>query len=388
MRLEAVNSGKTIDLFHQVPYAIYKNDPNWVPYLRQDIEKVFDRTKNKLYSEGGESIRWILFNDTGKAIGRIAVFINPKVLNVSNFKTGGIGFFECIDDQKAADYLFSNAVEWLSTRGVEAMDGPINFGERDRFWGCQVSNWDEPPVYPMNYNPPYYKELFENFGFNIYFEQYLYWRSLSENAQPIFHRKYHQLKEDKDFDVKNIKGMNISDVAEYFRKVYNGAWGGHSHFKEMSSSAAQKIFKAMKPVIDRDLVIFAFYKNEPVGFYISLPELNQIFKYVNGNLNLIGKLKFLYHKIRKTPTRMTGIIFGVVREWQGKGVEAAMIVFGEKTIIPAGVYKDTVLTWIGDFNPKMIKVAENLGTTKWRTLYTYRYQFDRSLPFERCPIVE
>jgi hypothetical protein len=216
----------------------------------------------------------------------------------------------------------------------------------------------------------------------------MYWRSLSEKAQPIFHRKYNALKDDKDFDLRNIKGMKISDVAEEFRKVYNGAWGGHSHFKEMSHSAAQKIFNAMKPVIDRDLVIFAYYKGEPIGFYISLPELNQIFRHVNGNLNLIGKLKFLYHKLRKTPSRMTGIVFGVVREWQGKGVEAALIVFGEKTIIPAGIYKDTVLTWIGDFNPKMIKVAENLGTTKWRTLCTFRYQFDRNEPFERCPIVE
>ncbi|MBK7888100.1 MAG: hypothetical protein IPJ86_12670 [Bacteroidetes bacterium] len=144
----------------------------------------------------------------------------------------------------------------------------------------------------------------------------------------------------------------------------------------------------MKAAIDPDLIIFAFYKGQPIGFYISLPELNQIFKHVNGNLNLIGKLKFLYHKLRKTPNRMTGIIFGVSRVWHGRGVEAAMIVFGEKTIIPKGIYKDTVITWVGDFNPKMMKVAQNLDTTEWRKLHTYRYQFDRSKPFERAPIVE
>ena len=388
MRLVEVNTPSLIDAFHQLPFSIYKNDPHWVSHLRQDIEKIFDPAKNKLYAEGAEAVRWLLYNENNQAIARIAVFINPKVVSTTRFKTGGIGFFECIDDQQAAHFLFDKAVEWLKARGMEAMDGPINFGDRDRFWGCQTSNWDEPPIYPMNYNPPYYQRLFESYGFGVYFEQFMYWRSLSEKAQPIFHRKYNALKDDKDFDLRNIKGMKISDVAEEFRKVYNGAWGGHSHFKEMSHSAAQKIFNAMKPVIDRDLVIFAYYKGEPIGFYISLPELNQIFRHVNGNLNLIGKLKFLYHKLRKTPSRMTGIVFGVVREWQGKGVEAALIVFGEKTIIPAGIYKDTVLTWIGDFNPKMIKVAENLGTTKWRTLCTFRYQFDRNEPFERCPIVE
>jgi len=388
MRLVEVNSRETIDLFHRIPYSIYKDDPHWVPYLKQDIEKIFNKEKNKLYAEGGESIRWVLFNEQNQAIGRIAVFINPKVVDTTKFKTGGLGFFECTNDKAAAHFMFDNAVQWLKSRGMEAVDGPINFGDRDRFWGCQITNFNDHAIYPMNYNPPYYQALFESYGFGVYFEQYLYWRSIREKAQPVFFRKYNQLKDDPEFDVKNIRGIPLPTVAEYFREVYNGAWGGHSHFKEMSSATAQKIFKAMKPAIDPDIIIFAFHQNRPIGFYVSLPELNQIFKHVNGNLNLIGKLKFLYHKLRKTPTRMTGIVFGVVKPWQGKGVEAAMIVYASNTLIPKNIYQDTVLTWIGDFNPKMIKVAENLDTTKWRTLFTYRYQFDRTLPFERCPIVE
>ncbi|MBK9319548.1 MAG: hypothetical protein IPM91_12525 [Bacteroidetes bacterium] len=388
MYLSEVTTPAHIQRFHAVPKGIYANDPHWVPYLRQDIEKLFDKEKNKLFREGAEAIRWILYDAQDKPIGRIAAFINPKTLDTSNFRTGGIGFFECIDDQTAANFLFDAAKKWLEERKLEAMDGPINFGDRNQFWGCQVTNWDEPPIYPMNYNPPYYAALFENYGFGIYFRQYMYWRSVEIPAQPIFHRKYNVLKDDPDFDLRNMRGMKLSEVAENFKEVYNAAWGGHSHFKDMSSSAAQKIFKTMKAAIDPDLIIFAFYKGQPIGFYISLPELNQIFKHVNGNLNLIGKLKFLYHKLRKTPNRMTGIIFGVSRAWHGRGVEAAMIVFGEKTIIPKGIYKDTVITWVGDFNPKMMKVAQNLDTTEWRKLHTYRYQFDRSKPFERAPIVE
>ncbi len=388
MHLIEVNSSLLVRQFHALPQKIYAGDTNWVPYLRQDIERLFDKNKNKLFKEGAEAIRWLLFDKNQNAIGRIAVFINPKTVGTSNLKAGGIGFFECIDNQEAANFLFDAARNWLLDRKMEAMDGPINFGDRNQFWGCQVSNWSEPPIYPMNYNPPYYQHLFENYGFEIYFRQFMYWRSLLISAQPVFHRKYNLLKDEPGFDVKNIRGMKLSDVAENFREVYNAAWGGHSHFKEMSSSAAQKIFKAMKAAIDPDIVIFAYYKGRPIGFYISLPELNQIFKHVNGNLNLLGKLKFLYHKYRKTATRMTGIIFGVAREWHGRGVEAAMIVYGEKTIIPKGHYKDTVLTWIGDFNPKMIKVAQNLDTTEWRQLNTYRFQFDRSRPFERAPIVD
>ena len=388
MQLIEVNSAKLIRSFHQIPFELYKNDPHWIPHIKQDIEKVFDRNKNKLFKEGGNAIRWILQNDEGKNIGRIAAFINPRVVETTKFKTGGVGFFECINDKSAANYLFESSKKWLQEQGMEAMDGPINFGDRNQYWGCQITNFEEPPIYPMNYNLPYYRELFEAYGFQTYFEQYMYWRDIHVPAQEIFKRKFNQLKANEDFIITNIKGFKAEKVAYDFAKVYNGAWGGHSHFKPMTNEAALKIMKAMWPAVDPEIVIFVYYKNEPLAFYINLPELNQIFKYVNGNMNWLGKLKFIYHKYKKTPTRMTGIIFGVVREWHGKGLDAAMIVYGEKTIANSDHYRDTVLSWIGDFNPKMIKVAENLGTKLWRTFITYRYQFDRSAPFERAPIVE
>lgn len=388
MQIQEVQTARDINAFHQVPFEIYRRDPHWIPHLQQDIEKLFDISRNKLFAEGGKARRWILRDAEGGLIGRIAAFVNPRTLQEGQMKAGGLGFFECLDQQKAADLLFDTGRQWLQEQGMEAMDGPVNFGDRNQFWGCQVSNWDEPGIYPMNYNPDYYARLFEHYGFGIYFRQFVYWRSLSEKAQPIFHRKYNQLKENPDFEVSNIRGRSLKQVAEDFRTVYNGAWGGHSHFKEMSSSAAQKIMNALKPALDPDIIIFAYYQQKPIAFYVNMPELNEIFRHMHGNLNLIGKLKFLYHKWKKTPRRMVGIVFGVVKEWQGKGVEAAMIVYAEKTLLHNGHYKDTVLSWIGDFNPKMMKVAENLGTTVWRSFHTYRYQFNRELPFVRAPVVE
>jgi GNAT superfamily N-acetyltransferase len=122
--------------------------------------------------------------------------------------------------------------------------------------------------------------------------------------------------------------------------------------------------------------------------YISLPELNEIFRYVNGNLNWWGKLKFLWHKKKGTVKTMTGIVFGVAKEFQGRGMEGALIVYAEKHVVAKKLYQDTVLTWVGDFNPRMVRVCENLGAVNYRTLATYRYLFDRNKPFERQPIIE
>jgi GNAT superfamily N-acetyltransferase len=108
---------------------------------------------------------------------------------------------------------------------------------------------------------------------------------------------------------------------------------------------------------------------------------------VNGNLNWWGKLKFVWHRKVHPATTMFGVIFGVVKDYQGKGVEGAMIKYAETDIAHKTPYLDTILGWIGDFNPKMLKVCENLGATNYRTYATYRYLFDRSLPFERAPII-
>ncbi|HEX2618185.1 MAG TPA: hypothetical protein VHL57_11630, partial [Flavobacteriales bacterium] len=93
-------------------------------------------------------------------------------------------------------------------------------------------------------------------------------------------------------------------------------------------------------------------------------------------------------KWKGTARTMTGIVFGVVKEWQGKGVEGVMIAFMGEWLQRTKRYGDTVLTWIGDFNPRMLRVCENLGAANYRTLATYRYLFDRSKPFERLPIIE
>ena len=141
MKLYEVKTKDDIKEFHKVVSIIYKNNPNWVAYLENDIEKVFNVKHNKLYAEGGESIRWILKDDKDQLIGRVAAFVNPRTKNTTPLTTGGMGFFECINDKAAAFHLFDSCKKWLEDRGMEAMDGPINFGDRNQFWGCMTSNF-------------------------------------------------------------------------------------------------------------------------------------------------------------------------------------------------------------------------------------------------------
>ena len=183
MNIVTVNSPETKKAFLDTARVIYKGDKNWVCPLDIEIENTFDPGHNQSFNSG-EAQRWVLLDDNSKSIGRIAAFYDEKkILNNNKQPTGGIGFFECTQDQNAANLLFDTAKNWLQSKNMEAMDGPINFGENFVNWGLLVDGFMHQG-YGMPYNMPYYKNLFENYGFRNYFEQYSYHVDLSKPFNP------------------------------------------------------------------------------------------------------------------------------------------------------------------------------------------------------------
>lgn len=385
MRMVEVKSKEDVRKFLELPLEIYRDDPEWIRPLDKDIEQVFDRDKNKTFRHG-EACRWLLHDSAGKVIGRIAAFVNRKTASKNEQPTGGIGFFECINDPEAARFMFDHCIGWLKERGMEAMDGPVNFGERDRWWGLLVEGFYEP-VYCMNYNPPYYRELFENYGFRTYFEQYCYSLNPNDPIDDKFEDAYHRLKGSGDYRAEHIRKNQLEKYAGDFTTIYNKAWAKHGGGKDITYEQSLNIFKKMKPVMEEELVWFAYFKDEPVGAWLNLPELNQYFKHMNGKFGLLQKLQFLYLKMTGACKKFYGIVFGVVPEHQGKGVDGVMIWEGAQKIRSMKKYNFMELQWIGDFNPKMISIAKALGTEKCRTLITYRYLFDQNKPFIRYKTV-
>lgn len=374
--------------FLQLPVKLYRNEPNWIRPLDKDIESVFDPKRNKTFRHG-ECTRWILSDAAGNTIGRIAAFVNLKSARKGNDQpTGGMGFFECVNDRTAAFMLFDQCKRWLQDRGMEAMDGPINFGNRDRWWGLLVEGFDKEPNYQCNYNFPYYKDLMEAYGFQVYFYQLTFARTVSGPVSPRLARKAAITAGDPDYVFRHLRKDEIGKLPAYILAVYNRAWANRSGIPELTLAQAKIIVKQMKPIMDVRLLYFGFYKGEPVSFFLSLPEINQIFKYVNGRLDCIGKIKFLWHMIRKTNRKAFGILFGVVPEHQGKGLDGAMVLEAKKVLQDQyNRYDEYEMNWIGDFNPKMINVVEQVGAEISKRHATYRKLFDESKPFRRAPII-
>jgi len=383
MHLREVKTAADVKAFLELPLSLYKDDPNWIRPLDKDIEEVFDPSKNKAFRHGS-CTRWILRDDSGRVIGRIAAFVNNKYKMEQ--PTGGIGFFECINDQNAASFMFDHCRDWLKERGMEAMDGPINFGERDKWWGLQVEGF-QPPLYCMNYNLPYYQELFERYGFQVYFHQLCFAVEAKDQLQPKFHQRHAELAKDPNFSAKPLSKDKLDKFAKDFTYIYNKAWAGHGGGKSLEERTVQKMFRKMKPVMDEHISWFAYYKDEPIALWVNLPDLNQYFRYMNGKFGLLQKLYFLWLQRFGKCNRFVGLVFGIIPEFQGKGVDAYLIIEGASVILKKARYREYEMMWIGDFNPKMINIAESLGTKRSRKLSTYRYLFDRNKEFKRHPML-
>lgn len=383
--IEEVNSSRLEKIFLRLPHYIYPGDSAWVCPLEEEIQGIFNPKKNSFFSHG-KAKRWVLKDTWGTYIGRIAAFINEK--KAYNYPTpvGGVGFFECIDNQEAANLLFDTAKDWLDRYGIQAMDGPINFGENDRYWGLLVEGFTQT-VYGMQYNPPYYRNLFETYGFQLLYEQESNLLDLNKPIPDRFARIAEWVNGKEGVEFKHADPKHPILFARAMQEIYNDAWQHHENFTPMTDTQIQGFIKEFKPIVIDIFLPYAVVKGEPAAFIVCMPDLNQIFKPLKGKFPLWRKLQFLWrsrnrfewYRKRGILTGGRVLIMGAKQKFQRYGLEAGMIMSSKEDSRKLG-FKHLQLSWVGDFNPKMQSLHKATGADRIHLHYTYRYLFDPKAP--------
>ena len=387
MQLIEVNNRTTTRDFIKVNVLMNGSNPAYIQPLDNEVADVFDPAKNKAFKYG-TARRWILKDESGKLIGRIAAFISSKYKNYGDsYPVGSCGFFDCINDQAAANLLFDAAKKWLKESGMEGMDGPVNFGERDKWWGLMVEGFETEPLYGISFNPPYYEQLFEGYGFKNFYNQYYYTLQAQGTLGDKYPERHARFAAKSDYKAIHVEKSNLPKFAKDFSTIYNMAWAQHNEGKEISYEAALKLFNKMKPVMDESLVWFAYYKDDPIGMWVNIPDLNQYFKYFNGKFGWLQKLRLLWLQKFKNSRKINGLAFGIVPKFQALGIDAFMIYEGALLIRKQNRYDLIEMGWAGDWNPKMVGIYKAIGGTQSRRMVTYRYNFDNSKPVERHPVI-
>ena len=388
MQVIEVTDADTVNDFLKVNALLNQHNPAYIRPIDNEVKDVFDPSKNKNYKYG-EAKRWIAKDDSGALIGRIAAFTNSKYINKgTDFKTGGIGFFDCINDQALANVLFDTAKAWLQSKGMEAMDGPINFGDRDKWWGLMVEGFEKEPMYGMSFNPAYYEALFTAYGFQNYYNQYYYSMNVDDPLPPRFPERHAKFKTKPGYEARHVKLNNLEKYAGDFATVYNAAWAQHGEAKEITKEQVVKLFNTLKPIMDERLVWFAYYKEEPIAMFINIPDLNQYFKHFNGKLGWLEKIRLWLMVKTGYNKQLVGLAFGVVPKYQALGIDSFMIYECGLLVQNKGWYTQYEMGWAGDWNPKMINIYKSLGGLQSRRMITFRYLFNRNEAFERHPEME
>lgn len=387
MEVIQVADRKTVEAFHRFPIHLYRNDPNWVAPLQRMIEDIFNPEKNAGFVLG-DARRWLV-KEGDVFVGRIAAFYDRGKIENNGELAGNIGFFECVDNDDVAGLLFDTASQWLKSAGFTAMDGPVNFGENFFNWGLLVDGFQQQG-FGMQYHPPYYKQLFENYGFRTYYQQFSYHLDITSPDLPErFWKIAEWVARKPDFQFRTFSFKNQDQCIDDFLTIYGQAWNRHTNFKPIERKELKALIRNAKMVLEEEFIWYVYYKNEPIAFFMMIPDLNQILKRLkNGKLSLFNILKLIYLKRRKTMTRCRVLVMGVIPRFQGAGIESGIFWQLRQVMLRKPWYREMELSWVGDFNPRMIALFKAVGGKYAKTHETLRYLFNRDKPFERLPIIK
>lgn len=386
MKLREVATKRDAKRFLDVAREIYKNDKNWICPLDDDIEAIFNPEKNAFFNKG-EAIRWILEDKNGSLLGRVAAFYNEDKASTFEQPTGGIGFFECIDNKEAAFLMFDRCREWLEQHGMEAMDGPVNFGENDYFWGLLVEGFTQQS-YGMNYHHPYYQKFFEDYGFYHFFEQITNHLDVTKPFPERFWKIADWIAQKPGFTYEHFKMANADKYIVDLKTVYDQAWVDHEHFTPLNIKDIRTALMKAKPIIDEELIWFVYHDEKPVAFLVMFPDVNQIFRHFNGKLGLVNKFRFLYYRWRKEIKRTRITVMGVVPHFQRHGLESAIFRQLRKVFDRRPHYTEVELSWVGDFNLRMRALHEAVGGKFAKKHVTYRKLFNAEAEAKRTSDVK
>ncbi|MCP9237450.1 hypothetical protein [Lewinella sp. JB7] len=358
--------------WHGVLDTVYGSNPQYVYPLRSDIEGILSK-KNAAHS--GDNLRRWVMTDGKRPVGRIAAFVDTERNKQLDLPSGGIGFFESIEDAAVARELLTTAEDWLRSRGMQVVDGPINFGERDKFWGLLVRGWYRP-IYQETYNPPYYRAFFEDNGYRPH-EQCLTMRGIvSEFPGERLGKLAARVRERYGLYTKQIDRKNLKQGAEDFAQAYNAAFNHWPYFKPLTGDDIYPTFQQMKPIMDPHLTCIAYNKEgRPIGLAGLIPDINCFLDGVNGKLDLFGLPKFLYRlKFQKQPRNCKGIAFGIAQDYQRQGVYPLMVdaMFQSGNRHTSRTYRYVDMATIRGHNKLMVDTCRQMNTDIHRVHLAYR----------------
>jgi hypothetical protein len=305
--------------FYHVPWLVYADDENWVPPLLNEIRNFF--RLDSCFWTHAES-RLFLASKEERTVGRVAAIIDRNFSDFSGKRVGYFGYFECIRDTEVALVIFDAAKNWLASRGIQLMRGPIN-GRVENGCGFLSRGFGSLPYITATYSPDYYLSMADEFGFQKAKDLFAYYIDLKKPIPPSVKEAAERCTAE-GVKIRNFQKVKFGRDIKIWLEILSSAFSDHWGFSPLvpEKEDNQHWVKRLRWIIDPKLFFFAEVKGTPVGFRWSLPDFNQLIKNLDGRLSFIEALKFPI--LKKRINRGKFIIMGIRKEARGRGIGTCM----------------------------------------------------------------
>ncbi len=365
VKVVAVGDKSGLKEFVEFPYALYRDDPYWVPPLRIAVKELLDRQKHPFYANA--DAEFYLARRGSQVVGRIAAIIDRAHNRFHGENAGFFGFFECVNDVEAAEALLTRARQWVRDRGATFLRGPVN-PSTNYECGMLIDGFDRSPMVMTSYNPRYYPELMDKIGL---------WKAKDllaylSNANTIDMKKIDRVADrvlaTNGVRVRPINMKDFQGDVERVWDVYGNAWSRNWGFVPMSKEEFMLMGKEMKQILKPDLVLIGEVGDRVVGFALALPDVNFALKPAGGSLLPTGLLKILYYQRLIKSVRVLAL--GVEERYRASGVGAAFYATLVRNARKLG-YGDCEMSWILEDNTLMNRALEVMGARRYKTYRIY-----------------
>jgi hypothetical protein len=339
--------------FIELPFSIYRNDPNWVPPLRSEVRRALNKKKNPYFINATVDL-FICYWDN-LPVTRAAIVINKNHEHKFCIKAAFFGFFESRNDVNAVKLLFTEIEKYCRARRIDIIEGPFNPNHYSEL-GMQISNYGTPPSFFQTYNPEYYPVLLESVGFMI---SKTVFTSKNDEIKEFTRQKqrtYPQLQHRNGLIVRPFRMDEFKADLEKVREVFNDAFASNWHFLNVSKEEYEFSTKFLRFVTTPDLLRIVECNGESAGVLMCVPDINPLIKDLRGRMNLFKLIRFL--KQRKHIRRL--IVYAVGFKKRFQRTTAYKLLYNELIKI-AEDYDSIETTWMSPDNFLAVKSAERFG---------------------------
>ncbi len=351
---------RDLDRFIKLPFRLRREDPQWVPPLIFERRQFLDRARNPFFDHA--EAEYFLAERDGEVVGRITAQVDQRWDEFQGGSDGMFGFFDSEDDPEVAAALVDAAGEWVRERGRARLVGPMDFTTNDEC-GLLIEGYDEPSMILEPWHPPHYRTLLEGLGLTKTMDLLMWEAWLGALTQGNQFHEFIEAAADKAHDehgvvVRQMRKRDLEAEITRFMEVYNEAWGRNWGFVPVTADEVAFQAKNLKPILSEDWAMIAEREGEVVGAALTLPDIDQVLKRMNGRLFPFGWWRFLTG--RRKIDRVRVFALGVKPKYQHFGVAAALYV-AQRESAARMPQSGGHMGWILETNEPMNRAMEGMG---------------------------